>query len=143
MAYPEKLQVLIDALSEMEDRADRIEVLRSYAARLRPVPAEVATRPYPQSHLAPHCESQAYLWVSGPRESPTIRCAVENPQGISAQALGVVMVETLEGQPASVLAQIPDELVYDLFGRELSIGKTMGLMGMVQCVRKMAAELDP
>jgi hypothetical protein len=33
---------------------------------------------------------------------------------------------------------VPREVVYDLFGRELSMGKSMGLMGMVAIVQAAA-----
>ena len=33
---------------------------------------------------------------------------------------------------------MPTELVYDVFGRELSMGKNLGLMGMVQMCRAFA-----
>jgi cysteine desulfuration protein SufE len=36
------------------------------------------------------------------------------------------------------VAEVPSDIVYNVFGRELSMGKSMGLMGMVGMVAKLA-----
>ena len=46
-------------------------------------------------------------------------------------ALATILTDTLSGAPLAQVARVPGDLVYDLFGRELSMGKSMGLMGMV------------
>ena len=52
--------------------------------------------------------------------------------------MAVILDETLSGEPASSLAQVPGELVYRIFGKDLSMGKSMGLMGMVSMVQACA-----
>ena len=63
---------------------------------------------------------------------------MENPQGISAKSLAVILDEGLSGQPLDQVAAVPQDLVYRVFGRELSMGKSMGLMGMVSMVTALA-----
>jgi hypothetical protein len=63
--------------------------------------------------------------------------AVE-PAGISAKSLAVILGETLSGAPIEEVAEVPGDIVYRLFGRELSMGKSMGLMGMISMVTKLA-----
>ena len=49
-------------------------------------------------------------------------------------ALAGLLEQGLEGR----VAEVPDELVYEVFGRELSMGKSMGLTNMVRMVRDAA-----
>ena len=129
----------LEMLELLPDRSDRIQYLISLADRFRDVPPSVATRPFGEDHRVPQCESEAYAWAS-PREDGTLdfHFAVENPQGVSAKALAVMLAEGLSGAPPEQVARVPTELVYDVFGRELSMGKNLGLMGMVQMCRAFA-----
>jgi cysteine desulfuration protein SufE len=63
---------------------------------------------------------------------------VENPQGISARAMAVILDETLSGAPLTEVSQVGNDLPYEIFGTELSMGKSMGLDGMVAMVRAAA-----
>jgi cysteine desulfuration protein SufE len=138
-AYPEKLHDLVTALGMLDERTDRIDMLIDIAGRFRGVPEEIARRPYPEDRKVPGCESQAYLFTEErPDDTLGFHFAVENPQGISAMALAVILAESLSGAPPEQVAQVPGEIVYDLFGRELSMGKSMGLMGMVNMVTTTA-----
>jgi sulfur transfer protein SufE len=58
---PAKLADMVSMLSGM-DRAERIQVLIDLGDKFKPVPAEVATQPYPDSAKAPHCESEAFVF---------------------------------------------------------------------------------
>ncbi|MDH3456886.1 MAG: SufE family protein, partial [Gemmatimonadota bacterium] len=89
----------------------------------------------------PACESQAYVFpVPNDDGSLTFHFAVDNPQGISAMAMAAVLGDTLSGVPLEQVAAVPTEIVYELFGKELSMGKNMGLMGMVGMVTGYAQE---
>ena len=138
-AYPQKLANLIELLAATPDRLDRIDILIQIADRFRDVPEDVATRPFPREHLTPACESEAYVWAK-PRGDGTLDFyfAVENPQGISARAMAVILHESLSGVLPADAARVPDDVVYEIFGNELSMGKSMGLMGMVAMVRHFA-----
>jgi len=135
---PERLEETV-ALLEGLDRAERIDALIGIAERFREVPESVARRPFPVERRVPACESEAYVW-SEPAEAGTLRFhfAVENPQGISARAMAVLLGEGLAGAPAEEVAELPDAIVERVFGRELSMGKSMGLTAMVQFVRREA-----
>lgn len=137
--YPPKLAELVELLGLIDDRNDRIDLLIGVADRFRDVPETVATRPFADSARVPACESEAFLWAV-PRDDGTLQFhfAVENPQGISAKAMAVLLDEGLSGAPLETVATLPGDLVYDVFGRELSMGKSMGLMGMVGMVAQAA-----
>lgn len=138
-AVPERLAEVLDTLALVPDRADRIQLLIDVADRFREVPPRVATRPFPEASRVPACESEAYVWAE-PRPDGRLdfHFAVENPQGISAKALAVVLDETLSGAPLEQVASVPQDIVYRIFGDELSMGKSMGLMGVVSMVRNAA-----
>lgn len=136
---PEKLTETIDVLGMLPDRNDRIQFLIDVSKRFEEVPPEVAERPFPEDRRVPACESEAFVWAV-PRPDGTLdyHFAVENPQGISAMAMAVLLGESLSGQPPEKVARVPQSIVYDVFGKELSMGKSMGLMGMVAMVAKEA-----
>lgn len=135
-ALPEKLADLLSTLDLVPDRADRIQLLIDVAERFAGVPEELVERPYPETHRVPGCESEAFVWAEPlPDGTFRYRFAVENPQGISAKALAVILEETLSGAPPEEVARVPADLIYRIFGPELSMGKSMGLMGMIQKVQ--------
>ena len=136
---PEKLANTLEMLDLVSDRSERIQLLIDIAERFRDVPPRIAHRPFPEEHRVPACESEAYVWGE-PRPDGTLdfHFAVENPQGISARAMAVILGDTLSGAPLDQVAAVPQDIVYRVFGRELSMGKSMGLMGMVSMVNNLA-----
>jgi cysteine desulfuration protein SufE len=64
--------------------------------------------------------------------------AVENPSGISAKALAVMLTKTLSGLTPAEIATVSPEIVEGLFRQNISMGKGMGLMSMVGAVRTLA-----
>ena len=139
--YPPKLADLVDLLSGFE-RSDRIDLLIGIADRFREVPERVARRPFADRHKVPACESEAYLWAERLAEGGLkFHFAVDNPQGISAKAMAVILDETLSGEDPRAVAAVPGDVVYEIFGRELSMGKSMGLQGMVAMVQRSAEKV--
>lgn len=138
MAYPKKLQDLIETF-DMFDPSDRTGMLLSYSDQFREVPPEVAVRPFDKSHLVPHCESDAYVWgMRRPDGRLDLYFAVENPSGVSARALSVILQKTISGLPASEIAGIDASIVERVFRQNISMGKGLGLMSMVQAVQALA-----
>ena len=137
-SYPPKLEAIVDSLREL-DRNERIQMLIDLSKGFRPVDESVATRPFPEVNKVPACESEAYAWCL-PREDGTLgwAFAVENPQGISAMAMAAILEKSLTGLRPEEVAELPADVVYEIFGKERSMGKSMGLMGMVQLVTHLA-----
>jgi sulfur transfer protein SufE len=138
---PENLAVLLDFFDLLSDRADRIDALTSFAERLETVPERIAKRPYPESNRVPNCESQVYVWAE-PLEDATLEFyfAVENPQGIAAMASAAILKEGLEKADPRDVARIDPDLVLRFFGGELSVRKSVGLIEMVNTVRRIAVD---
>jgi cysteine desulfuration protein SufE len=134
-----KLQQLLETFDEFPDPADRTDLLLSYADQFREVPPDVARRPFPESHHIPQCESDAYIWAL-PNSDGTLKFyfAVENPSGISAKALAAILDRTLSGLPPAEIARVDNTIVERIFRRNISMGKGMGLMSMVDAVRTLA-----
>jgi cysteine desulfuration protein SufE len=139
---PEKLEETLELLDLVPDRAERIQLLIDIADRFEEVSPQIARRPFSLDNQVPACESEAYVWgEQRPDGTLDFHFAVENPQGISAKSLAVILDEGLSGAPLEQVAAVPQDLVYRVFGRELSMGKSMGLMGMVSMVASMARSL--
>lgn len=139
MSLPSKLAEIIEDLSFFPDRAEKIQVLISIAERFRPISPELASPPYDEAHKVPACESEAYGWAWVEEGKLRVEFAVLNPQGISAMTMAVVLRDALNGEDPALAAGLTEDVVYSIFGRELSMGKSAGLMGMVSLVRHYAA----
>ena len=123
----------------MFDPADRTNMLLSYADQFQEVPEEVARRPFDRSHQVPQCESDAYAWaMKRPDGTLKLYFAVENPSGISAKALAAILDRTLSGLTPEEIGQVDGSIVEKLFRQNISMGKGMGLMSLVEAVRSLA-----
>jgi cysteine desulfuration protein SufE len=134
-ALPAPLAELVAELGPME-RTLRAETLVEYADQFTEVPPAVASRPFAERNRAPRCESEAYVFATD-RPDGTLQLwfAVENPQGISAKAWAAILDETLSGQPLEDVARVPQDVVFAIFGRDVSMGKGQGLIGMLELVQ--------
>lgn len=135
----ERLNAVLETFDTFPDPGDRTDLLLGYADQFKEVPAEVARRPFPESHHIPQCESDAYIWVV-PHPDGTLKLhfAVENPSGVSAKALATILDKSLSGLPAAEIATIDNSIVERIFRRNISMGKGMGLMSMVDAVKVLA-----
>ena len=137
--YPPKLLSVLDTFDMFPDQADRTSMLLSYADQFREVPPQVATRPFDTSHQVPQCESDAYVWaMKRPDGTLDLHFAVENPSGVSAKALAAILERSLSGLPAEEIAQVDCSIVERIFRQNISMGKGMGLMAMVNAVTALA-----
>lgn len=138
MSLPPKLAAAIDELRSLGDRDAISEALIDTAARFVEVAPEVAARPFPEAHRVPACESEAYVWVTRDGEGGIVtHFAVENPQGVSAKALAVLLKESLDGARPEELATLSPELIYDIFGRGVAMGRGLGLTGIVSLLKSL------
>lgn len=133
---PTSLEQFLDDFAALEEDL-RFESLIELADRFRPVEPRIAVRPFSAEHRVPGCESEAYVWAEKTAAGLKFHFAVENPQGVSAKALAVILDEHLSAKPLPEILAVKPELVYTLFGRGLSMGKGQGLMQMVQMVKAL------
>ncbi len=134
---PNKLKEFVDSLSLIEDRQDRMNMLIDSADKFIEAPQEIAKRPFPKENAVPFCESEAYVFSRLSDDNKMhFYFAVENPQGISAKALCAIFEETLEYEPPEAILNISADIVYEIFGKELSMGKNMGLTGILQMMQR-------
>lgn len=138
---PAGIADVLEALAMAADRTERIQMLIDIGRGFTDVPPDIATRPFPEDRRVPACESEAFVWAR-PRTDGTLDFffAVENPQGISARALAAVLQAGASGAPLEQVAALDASLAYRIFGNELSMGKSMGLGGMVAMVRQYAQQ---
>ncbi|MDZ4766118.1 MAG: SufE family protein [Chloroflexota bacterium] len=139
--YPQALAALVDDMASISDRRERQDLLIEMADRFDSVrvPPTIAAQPYPEANRAPSCESEAFVFaVDQPDGTIRYHFDVLNPQGLSAMAMAVILGETLSGKPLDQIAAVPTEIVFKLFGKELSMGKGAGLMGIMSLVQAEA-----
>lgn len=136
---PARLQELLADFSFVTSRSERAELLIELADRFELVPPQIAVPPYPEEHRVKYCESEAYVWAKDqPDGTLKFHFAVENPQGLSAMAMAVILDETLSGAPLEQVARVTPDIVLRIFGNDISMGKGQGLMGMVSAVQAEA-----
>jgi cysteine desulfuration protein SufE len=139
MSTPQRLSEILDTLDLVSDQDERSALLIDFSDRFREVPRSVAQRPFPEDHRVRYCESEAYVWaVEQPDGTLKFYFAVENPSGISAKALAVLLDRALSGAPLEDVASVSSDIVQSIFRQNISMGKGMGLMSMVETVRNLA-----
>ncbi|MEQ8673016.1 MAG: SufE family protein [Aggregatilineales bacterium] len=141
--YPEELAEILETFSFITDRNDRVEYLIEMADRFNEVkvPEEIATQPYPEENHVQMCESDAYVWaVDQPDGTLKYYFDVLNPQGLSAMATGVILGEALSGKPLDQVSAVQTDIILKIFGKEISMGKGQGLMGIVGMVTGAAKD---
>ncbi len=141
--YPERLENFLKSLKLFDTYIDRVNFLIDYAVRFSPVPADIAPKPYEPEHKVEYCESGAYVWtVKQPDNTYKFYFDVENPQGISAMALSKILDDTLSGESAENILKVPDDIVYKIFGQNLSMGKNLGLTGILFAMKRDVKKLS-
>ncbi|MEP6872254.1 MAG: SufE family protein [Anaerolineaceae bacterium] len=135
---PRAFQDVLNDFADL-DRSERAELLIEFADEFNEVPGSIAKRPFAEENHVQRCESEAYVF---PEELPDgtlkFHFAVENPQGLSAKAWSVILDETLSGKPLEEVAAVSPEAVLTVFGKDLSMGKGQGLMGITDMVTHAA-----
>jgi sulfur transfer protein SufE len=98
---PPRLQQLLDTFAMFPDPADRTTLLLSYADKFRPVPPEIAVRPFSKAHQVPACESEAYAWAVKNADG-TLEAALRGgePVGRVGQGARAILDTTLSGSAA-------------------------------------------
>ena len=135
---PQTLQDILDDFADL-DRSERAELLIEFADEFSDVPPAIAERPFPEENHVQRCESEAYVFPEDlPDGTLKFHFAVENPQGLSAKAWSVILGQTLSGRPLEEVAAVSPEVVLTVFGRDISMGKGQGLMGITALVTHAA-----
>ena len=136
---PARLADVLTLFGSVASEEERAGLLLEYADQFHEVPPTISTRPFPEDHRVKFCESEAYVWVVQQSDG-TLRpyFAVENPSGVSARALAVILQKTLSGSTPEQIAGVPEDIVFQIFRRNISMGKGMGLLSMVQTVKALA-----
>lgn len=139
MPYPEPIQEFVDNLSFIDDRAERIQVLIDLSKTYK---AATREKPYPEDNRVRGCESEVFTWVTlNDDNTLNLEILVENPQGLSAMALAALLAEGLQNKPPATAESLDEELVFATFGKELSMGKTMGLTNLIRQIKAQSANL--
>lgn len=141
--YPQKLQEAIEDFSFITTRTERQQYLIQLADQFSDVKVSetIASKPYDEAHRVPECESEAFVWWTE-NEDGTLdyHYDVLNPQGLSAMAMSVILGEACSGAPLEQVASIQEDVVFEFFGKNISMGKGRGLIGIVNMMKAAARQ---
>lgn len=141
--YPAKLKETIEDFSFLTTRQERQQYLIQLADEFNEVKvtASIAEQPYDEKHRVKACESDAFIWWQA-KEDGTLQFYFDvlNPQGLSAMAMAVILGQSCSGATLEQVAEINDEVVFEFFGKNISMGKGRGLMGIVNTVKSAAKQ---
>jgi cysteine desulfuration protein SufE len=135
--YPEKLNESLEDFSFITTRSERQEYLIQLADQFSDVkvPSDIASKPYDESHRVPACESDAFVWTKENADGTlNYYFDVLNPQGLSAMAMAVILGKAVNGAPLEKVAALQPDIVFNFFGKDVSMGKGQGLMSIVNLV---------
>ena len=139
MSIPAALEEILVDFREQEDFQVRADLLIELADEFVEVPSDFAKRPFPKENLVPGCESEAFAFAKKiSPDSLHFYFAIENPQGISAKAMSVILDKGLSGQSKEEILEVNEEIVYEIFGQNITMGRGRGLMSMVAMVKSFA-----
>ena len=140
---PAKLTETIEDFSFVSTRQERQQYLIQLADEFKDVkvPPSVAEQPYDEDHRVKACESDAFVWWED-KDDGTLQFYFDvlNPQGLSAMAMAVILGQSCSGAPLEQVAEINAEVVFEFFGKNISMGKGRGLMGIVNTVKTAAKQ---
>jgi len=141
--YPQKLQEAIEDFSFLTSRTERQDYLIQLADQFSDVkvPERIASKPYDEAHRVPDCESDAFVWWEK-NDDGTLQYYFDvlNPQGLSAMAISVILGQACNGAPLEKVAAIQSNIVFDFFGKSISMGKGQGLMGIIKMMTTAAQQ---
>ena len=141
---PPKLQEVLDDFDFITTRDERVDYLIAIADEFSAVPASVASQPYDEANRVIGCESEAFVWAIDRDDGALdFYFDVLNPQGLSAMAMCAILDQACSGAPLEQVAAINGEVVFTLFGREISMGKGRGLTELINAVTYAARQRMP
>ena len=138
---PPKLQEYLEDFGFISTRDERIDYLIAIADEFEAVPATIASQPYDEANRVVGCESEAFVWALE-RDDGRLDYYFDvlNPQGLSAMAMCAILDQACSGAPLEQVAAINGEVVFTLFGKEISMGKGRGLTELINAVTYAARQ---
>lgn len=130
---PPQLEQVLSDLALLSERNERIEYLISLASDF--VPFAEAPNPLPEENRVHGCESEVFAFSTAPQGKIHLEFVVLNKQGLSAMALGKILQDSFNGLPLESIQSIDQDVVKEIFGKELSMGKAIGLANTVRLVK--------
>ena len=138
MALPEKLEQIVTVM-RLSPKEFRVEGLLDYSRRIPPLPDHVQQESLEQVHecqtpffLATEVddEGNVHLYFDAPPESPTVR------------GFAGILLDGLDGQPANVILDVPDDFFYGMGLEEVVTPLRLRGMGAILArIKRQVTEL--
>lgn len=138
MALPEKLGQIVSVM-RASPKEFRVEALLDYSRRIPPLPDHVQPESLEQVHecqtpffLATEIDDSGnvHLYFEAPPESPTVR------------GFAGILLDGLDGQPANVILDVPDDFFYGMGLEEVVTPLRLRGMGAILArIKRQVTEL--
>ncbi len=138
MALPEKLGQIVTVM-RASPKEFRVEALLDYSRRIPPLPDHVQPESLEQVHecqtpffLATEVDEagNVHLFFEAPPESPTVR------------GFAGILLDGLDGQPANVILDVPDDFFYGMGLEEVVTPLRLRGMGAILArIKRQVTEL--
>ncbi len=134
------LAEIIDTFQSVEPRM-RLELLLDYARRLPPLPPPYQAQREAGLNRVPECQTPVFLWVEQEADGRMHLIADVAEEAPTVRGFVAILVAALDGAPAQVATQVPQDLL-DRLGLSdlLRMNRAVGLAAVVARVRKLAAQ---
>ena len=118
------------------DARTRLETLLDYSKKLPALPPELHDDRLDERHRVPECQTPVYLWIATPGGRVRIHAHVP-PESPTVRGFISLLIRTLNDEPASAVAAVPDDLLDQLGLTEtLGMNRTQGLSAILHRVKR-------
>jgi cysteine desulfuration protein SufE len=131
----ERLDAVIDDFADLEGR-EKLELLLEFAARLAPLPAELAARRAVEDHRVHECQTPVYLWHELVGGTARLHAEVA-PEAPTVKGFVAILADSVAGRPLDEVLLIRDDLLERMgLAPVLGILRTRGLRAIVGHVKR-------
>lgn len=134
--YPDALDHLISEIKSIDDREEHQAVLEELSCDYQD-DSEYSQSLNIELVRTPNCPSEVYVGVEIKDNLYNLLFTVRNPQGISAKAFTAIIKKYYANTTKEQILSIPEELVYDIFTKDITMGRAQGLVGVIRTIKSL------
>ena len=139
-ALPPEIAKVLDRFARL-GREEKMQALVSYAKRLEPVPDRLAALDRAE-FTVPECQTRVDIFAEVARGRLHFFADVNVRQSPTIAAVLAIVFSAVNGQPPATTLAIPADFVRRLMEGIGLAGREVGLMAMVQRLKRYAAQAE-
>ena len=131
----ERLDAIVDDFADLDGR-EKLELLLEFAARLAPLPPELAARRAVEDRRVHECQTPVYLWPEWTDGGARLHAEVA-PEAPTVKGFVAILADAVVGRPLDEVLLIRDDLLERMgLAEVLGILRTRGLRAIVGHVKR-------